>query len=187
MSDRRSKSNQLGSIRLACVTDSVEQTMAVGEAIGRLVRSRDVIALDGELGAGKTQFVRGLSVGMGLDAEAVSSPTFVLMHEYLPEVGRNENALVLVHIDAYRLEGGGDLHTLGWDDGGDGPGELADGAVVVVEWAARIGSDLPADRLDVMIEHAGESQRRLVVEAHGSWAERNLSSALWDFVDRSMR
>lgn len=150
-------------------SDSVERTIALGSIIAKLLQPGDVIALEGELGAGKTQFVRGLAAGMGLDEEAVSSPTFVLMHEYLPD---DEDAPALVHIDAYRLEGSGDLATLGWDEGGSGPGELADNAVVVVEWASRIADDLPADALFIEITHEDESSRQVEICVRNGWEAR---------------
>lgn len=141
---------------------SVERTMAIGRTIAAATRSRDIIALDGELGAGKTQFVRGLADGLGLDPAAVSSPTFVLMHEYEQEDG---SGLVLVHIDAYRLSHPRELDGLGWGD------ELLDGAVVAIEWAPRVLSVLSEDRLDVHLAHA-PGGRTLRLDGRGTWAPR---------------
>src|SRR5690606_14193324 len=94
---------------------SASDTTSIGAAIGRLAKQGDIIALQGELGAGKTQFVRGLAMGMGIDPRSVSSPTFVFVQEYEPE---DPEALVLVHIDAYRLQGPSDLAGIGWGDAG---------------------------------------------------------------------
>lgn len=146
-------------------TDSVERTAAVGAAVGGLARAGDLIALIGELGAGKTQFVRGLARGLGLDPRSVSSPTFVLSQEH--PAGRD--GLVLVHIDAYRLRGVGDLESIGWD--GDGA-ELRRGAVLAIEWADRLGDRLGPDLLTVRLSHGGESRRSVAIEARGAWRER---------------
>lgn len=133
--------------------------MAVGRAVAALARPGEVVALDGELGAGKTQFVRGMAEALGAGPDQVASPTFVLVHEY--EGGR----LPLVHVDAYRMGGADELVELGFD-------ELRDGAVVAVEWAARVGEALGDDRLEVFIEHAGGHKRLITFTARGAWADR---------------
>lgn len=149
-------------------------TIALGEAIGRAAREGDVIALHGELGAGKTQLVRGIAAGMGLSPRQVSSPTFVISHEYLPDdAAQGHDAgggLVLVHIDAYRLTGPDDLGTIGWS--GDG-GELREGAVIVIEWAERVAGALGADVLHLTLEHA-DAGRRITLEPGGVWSGRGL-------------
>lgn len=184
------------------VSTSLDQTVDLGHRLGQLARPGDVFALDGELGAGKTQLVRGLALGMNLDPAHVSSPTFVIMHEYTPAPGSQDrdagDGPVLVHIDAYRLTGPDDLASVGFDD------ELRDGAVVAVEWAARLddfpgsGADvLGGDRLHILIEHlshaasaaevsgdefsvGGSAGRRLTLTPHGRWVEHlpALSSAM---------
>ena len=143
----------------------LDDTLKLGRAIGAMCAVGDVVALDGELGAGKTQLVRGLAEGLGLDPRQVSSPTFVFMQEYLPASTQGDSP-VLVHMDAYRLEGAEDLATLGWDDG------LLDGAVLAVEWAERIADHLGPDRLQVTLEHAGDSARQVEIEAAGTWVGR---------------
>ncbi len=160
------------------LSTSLDHTVAIGRALGQLAQPGDVFALDGELGAGKTQFVRGLAQGMGLDPAHVSSPTFVLMHEYdspaTPTDGHPSVSLTpLVHIDAYRVTGPDDLATLGYDD------ELRDTSVTAVEWARLIastpGQPLGEHRLHVLIEHGGDpigEQRRMTIEPHGRWADR---------------
>ena len=127
---------------------SPELTLELGRALGRLLKPGDLVALGGPLGAGKTQFVKGLAVGLGVpDDEPVTSPTFVLVREY---VGR----LRLYHLDAYRLAGADELLALGLDE------MLADpGAVVAVEWADRVADALPAAAWLVDLEHAGEQTR----------------------------
>jgi len=143
-------------------TTTPDQTRRVGEAVGRAARAGDVIALVGELGAGKTQLVRGLAAGLGLDAGAVSSPTFVLMHEYEPA---DADGLALVHIDAYRLTGPDELATIGWGE------ELWEGAVVAVEWADRVAAALGDAALTITLEHTPEG-RRLTFTAGTAWAKR---------------
>lgn len=114
-----------------------EGTVALGRAVGRLLRAGDVVALEGELGAGKTRFVRGVCEGMGLDPSQVSSPTFVLVNEYAERAAgaaRSADVVPLRHVDAYRLHGGAEeLESIGWDRVVDGS------AAVVIEWASRVG------------------------------------------------
>lgn len=144
---------------------SVAQTMALGAAIGRLVRAGDVIGLSGELGAGKTQFVRGLAQGMGMDARQVASPTFVLMREYARV---EKSGLVLVHIDAYRLGQAEAMATIGWEGEGE---ELRAGAVVAVEWAEMVEQVLGADVLRVRMRHGGAG-RIIEIMGRGMWEGR---------------
>jgi len=140
-------------------TRSVEQTMNVGRAVGRLCRRGDVIALSGELGAGKTQFVRGLAEQLGADGRAVSSPTFVIMQEY-------DADQPVLHIDAYRIDSLDEVATLGWTE------QLAGDSVSVIEWADRIADELPPNRLAITIEHIDEGHRELTLTGRGDWADR---------------
>lgn len=151
---------------LRFTSERLAETVRLGKAIGGLAVAGDVIALDGQLGAGKTQFVRGLAEGMGLNPRDVSSPTFVFVQEYPPEVGSCEGIPVLVHIDAYRLDSADQLESIGWSD------EMRDGAVLAVEWAARIAEALGEDVLHVSIEHASEDRRFVTITASGSWRSR---------------
>lgn len=140
---------------IAFDSTSPQRTRAIGAALGAAVGPGAVIALVGPLGAGKTQLVRGLAEGLGLDAEEVGSPTFVICHEY------GEDAPVpLVHIDAYRLEDPAELETIGFD-------ELLDDtrAVLAIEWADRVGGALPDRTVRVALEHRGATDRRIEVTA----------------------
>lgn len=150
---------------LALVSQDEDHTQAVGCAVGTVAGAGDIIALVGELGAGKTQFVRGMALGMGIDPKQVSSPTFVLMREYASEEPGDP---VLVHIDAYRLKGPDDLATIGWGEHGE---EWRDHAVVAVEWADLIEPALGDDWLEVAIKHAGAS-RWIGLSPHGRWEQR---------------
>ena len=108
-------------------------TDAFGAALARLLPRPAVVALKGTLGAGKTRLVQGLAAGLGIEREAVSSPTFVLLHEYLGDVP-------IYHFDAYRLRGPDEFWNLGADE------YLADPrGMVVIAWAERIAGCLPAD------------------------------------------
>jgi tRNA threonylcarbamoyladenosine biosynthesis protein TsaE len=104
----------------------------------------------GDLGAGKTAFVRGLAQGLGIPVEEVSSPTFTLMQEY--RGGR----LALFHVDLYRLNDAREVEDLGLD-------EIAAEGVLAIEWAERMPRP-PADAICVRIEHAGETGRRVTIE-----------------------
>ena len=110
---------------------SPEETFAHGRALAATLRPGDVLALDGGLGAGKTQFVKGLAAGLGCTGE-VTSPTFTLVHEYTG--GR----LPLFHLDLYRLETEDEVLQLGLDD------YLGEGGVLAIEWAGKFPALLPA-------------------------------------------
>ena len=125
------------------VTDSPGATEAAGERLGARLRPGDVILLRGELGAGKTTFVRGVARGTG-SAAAVASPTFQLVRVYPGRVR-------LAHVDLYRVEDLAELRDLGLD-------ELAEDGAVVVEWGERIDVDGAAL---IEIEHLGGDRRRI--------------------------
>ena len=142
------------------ISHSVEQTRALGARLGRTLTGGEVIALIGPLGAGKTQWVKGLSDGAGVaDPEAVNSPTFVLVNEYAGRV-------YIHHLDAYRLAGPAELNSLGFDE------MLDSGSTVVVEWADRVMPVLPADRLTITMEIAGPTERRIRGVAAGPTSRR---------------
>lgn len=131
------------------VTSSEEETSAVGARLARTLGAGDVVLLYGELGAGKTAFVRGLAEGLGADASEVSSPTFTLIQEY---AGR----LKLFHVDLYRLEER-EVDDLGLEE------LILGGGVVAVEWAER-WRGRPDGVNEVRIEDAGEERRRILVK-----------------------
>lgn len=112
-----------------------EDTLAAGRALAADLRAGDVLGLVGGLGAGKTHFVKGLAAGLGLDPDAVTSPTFTLLHEYRAAAGAR---LPLFHSDFYRLETAAEAGTLGLE-------ELLDegGGITAIEWADRFPELLP--------------------------------------------
>ena len=132
------------------ITDSVEQTEALGAALGRSVPGGTVIAFRGGLGAGKTAFTRGLARGLGC-TETVTSPTYTIVNEYT--TGR----LPLFHFDMYRLSSPEDLFDIGWED------YLERGGVCAVEWSENV-SDAMEDAVTVTIEPVGASGRRITLE-----------------------
>jgi tRNA threonylcarbamoyladenosine biosynthesis protein TsaE len=142
---------------LELVSDSAHDTERLGERLGLAARPGDVFALWGELGAGKTVFVRGLARGLGVSGP-VSSPTFVLVNEY-------DGPVPLYHVDFYRLDPG-QLGNVGWEE------YLGLGGVVAIEWPDRAASALPRGRLDVRLAHLDESKRAIRLEPRGERGER---------------
>ena len=133
----------------------LESTSRLGRRLGGLLFPGAVIGLIGRLGAGKTFLVRAVAEGLGIpDSRVVSSPTFVLIHEYAAR-------LPIYHFDAYRLSGPGELFDLGVHE------YFEAGGVCLVEWADRALACLPADHLRVTLEITGETSRRLHVEGRG--------------------
>jgi tRNA threonylcarbamoyladenosine biosynthesis protein TsaE len=133
-------------------TRSESETAAVGRELAPTLSEGAVVLLFGDLGAGKTAFVRGLAEGLGLDPADVSSPTFTLIQEY--RGGR----VLLLHADLYRLDDPREIEDLGL-------GELGSGAVVAIEWADKLPL-APEGAISVRIEHAGETERVVTVESH---------------------
>ncbi len=148
---------------LTLTTTCPEATRRLGECLAGALGVGDVIALNGELGAGKTVFVQGLAAGLGAIGR-VTSPTFVIVrrHQTTPPGA----APLLYHVDAYRLTGGDELLDMGLDDW------LADGAVAI-EWAANVAEALPPDHLEIDFRHVGDA-RVLTVLAHGPRARELL-------------
>ena len=133
-------------------SDSVQQTESIAMDLAARLRGGECVALHGNLGAGKTQFVRGLVRGLGGPPRAVSSPTFVLLNVY--PGGR----LTVYHLDAYRVGGAEDFEAIGF------PELLEQGGVVVVEWAERVRELLPARCIAVRITPVGETARTIEIE-----------------------
>ncbi len=123
----------------------------MAEAMGAAFSGGEVVLLSGELGAGKTAFVRGLARGLGADPEEVASPSFVLLTAY-------RGRLVLHHADLYRLRGDGDESEIGLEEL---PGA---GGVLAVEWAERLREPHWPLPVRVRLEHAGGDERRIRIE-----------------------
>lgn len=142
------------SVRLELISTDVEMTRALGAVLGARLAPGDVVALQGDLGAGKTNFVQGIAQGLGIPDD-VNSPTFILANEYFS--GR----LPLYHIDAYRVADAAEADAFGLDDYLNGEG------VTVIEWAERVRAALPVDALWIVMEYRGENERALECVAYG--------------------
>ena len=131
------------------LTSSENETQAVARDLAMHLKPGDVVLLSGELGTGKTAFVRGLAVGLDIDPEAVSSPTFTLVHEY------HGGRLLLYHADLYRLDSA-TTADLGLEETG------VAAAVLAIEWPDRLTHAMPG-AIGVAMEHAGETTRRITI------------------------
>ncbi|PLR65576.1 MULTISPECIES: tRNA (adenosine(37)-N6)-threonylcarbamoyltransferase complex ATPase subunit type 1 TsaE [Bacillaceae] len=133
-------------------TNSSEETTNIAIRLGELVKPGDVLTLEGDLGAGKTTFTKGLAKGMGI-RKNVNSPTFTIMKEY------RDGRLPLYHMDVYRMENSDE--DLGFDEFFEGEG------VTVVEWAHLIEEQLPKQRLDIRIYRTEDDARKITFEPIG--------------------
>lgn len=150
---------------LRFVTASTEETIALGERLGKELRAGDVLVLTGDLGAGKTQLTKGIAAGMGV-VDDVTSPTFNILMVYEGE------QMPLYHFDLYRLDDPDQLEDIGFYDAleGDGP--------CVIEWGEQFSDEIGSERLDVYLmrldDQAGvgeEPSREVRLVAHGARAE----------------
>src|SRR5690606_35740407 len=138
------------------ITNTPEDT---GDFSGRLatyLKPGDVLTLEGDLGAGKTTFTKGLAKGLGITRN-VNSPTFTIIKEY-------HGRMPLYHMDVYRLENSSE--DLGFDEYFEGEG------VTVVEWAHLIDDQLPESRLEIVIKHQGENNRKMIIKPLGDRYEQ---------------
>jgi tRNA threonylcarbamoyladenosine biosynthesis protein TsaE len=133
-----------------------------GRLIGELLEPGDVLALWGELGAGKTLLTRGIALGLGIPREIpVTSPSFTFMNEY-------HGRIHLYHLDLYRLGDFDELETLPWREALYGKG------VAVVEWPERLGDSLPEERWDIHIAITADEARTFTIIGHGESLEERL-------------
>jgi len=131
------------------LSNSADQTQEIAASFAATLHGGQCIALEGDLGAGKTQFVRGLVRGLGGDGRSVSSPTFILLHVYpTPK-------WTVYHLDAYRIGGVEDFEAIGFAE------LLEQGGIVVVEWASKIETLLPLHHIRVDFRITGQDQREL--------------------------
>ena len=146
------------------VTHSPEQTLATGRQLASEFHPPCLVILEGELGSGKTTLAKGIVAGLGAAREeAVSSPTFTLVHEY-------GNANKVYHVDLYRIEDAGDLATLGLEE------IMNEKAVVLVEWGERFSKIFPAPDFHIKLEHLGLEDRRITVKAAKSASSRPVAA-----------
>jgi tRNA threonylcarbamoyladenosine biosynthesis protein TsaE len=141
---------------LSVITRSPSRTIELGRRLGRLLAMGDVVALYGDLGSGKTVLIKGIALGCGVrDVAHVTSPTFILMNEYGGRVP-------FYHFDAFRLGGADELVALGAHEYFEGRG------VCAVEWAERVQSALPEDRINIRAWHVGTKTRRFDFAPNGA-------------------
>ena len=132
------------------ITNSELETEDLGARIARQLPDGSVVAFYGELGSGKTAFVRGMARGMGIDAP-VSSPTFTIVNEYL-------GARSLFHFDMYRLGSADELYDIGWED------YLGRNGVCAVEWSENVAGAFEGDEIVVTFRKLGDTAREITVE-----------------------
>jgi len=144
--------------RLTVVVPQESALVPLAQAFAAALPARAFVTLEGDLGAGKTSFVKAVAAAAGLDPAGIVSPTFGLIHVHPLPGGSGRR---LVHADFYRLAGAGDLPETGWDDA------IVGLVWVFVEWPQRIASALPAERLDVAIGIDGENARTFSFTARG--------------------
>ena len=138
------------------ITKSAAETRALGERIAGLLKPGDVLLLEGDLGAGKSELTRGIARGLGVK-ETVTSPTFTILNVY--ESGR----CPLYHFDWYRLESAEELYELSMDE------YLQNGGVAVIEWPSRAEEVLPESYLEVALEPLGDDERRITFTPVGGF------------------
>lgn len=136
-------------MKVEIVTKSELETMTLGEQIAERLEQGDVITLEGELGTGKTTFVKGIAKGLSIE-RTVTSPTFTIIKEY-------EGRLPLYHMDAYRLEDAGE--DIGFDEYIYGSG------VTIIEWAQFIDEFIPKERLTIELQYIDEQSRKVIISS----------------------
>lgn len=134
-------------------TSGENETVEAGAALAKRLAPGDVLAFYGDLGAGKTAFIRGVARGLGIESR-ISSPTFTIVNEY-------EGPVPLFHFDMYRLGSSDELFEIGWED------YLVRGGVCCVEWTENVEDAMPPDAIAVRIEKTGGNTRRITVTGGG--------------------
>ncbi len=140
---------------MVIVSKSERQTIELGSEIAKHLKRGDLVALSGDLGAGKTTLVKGIAKGLGVkDYKYVNSPSFVLVKEY-------KGRIPLFHFDIYRLNNLKDIEDIGYED------YLGRGGVVVIEWAKKMGRILPRRYLDITLKIKSPNERIISIKKQG--------------------
>ncbi|OGG15224.1 tRNA (adenosine(37)-N6)-threonylcarbamoyltransferase complex ATPase subunit type 1 TsaE [Candidatus Gottesmanbacteria bacterium RIFCSPHIGHO2_01_FULL_39_10] len=134
------------------------ETIGLGERVGKTLRGGEVVALYGDLGAGKTTFVHGLANGLGIK-KRILSPTFIIVRHY--DI-KNNTAKVLYHIDLYRLEKIQEIGSLGLKDLMHNKSNI-----VIIEWPERLANLLPQERIDIHFKYLTENEREIIMKKYG--------------------
>ncbi len=132
------------------ISASAEETLVIGESIGKRLKRGSIAALEGGLGTGKTQLTKGIALGLGIDEE-ITSPTYTIISEY-------DGPLPLYHIDAYRLKGSDDFINIGAEE------LLYGGGVCVIEWSNIVEDLLPEETIFINIEILERGERLITVK-----------------------
>ncbi len=142
----------------------MEETLALGKQLGHILQGGDVLALTGDLGVGKTLLTQGVALGLGIQHEQVSSPTFSLIQSY-------DSPVPIIHVDLYRLEDPKAIIQLGLED------YFTTKNIVIIEWADRFIQALPPDFLEIQLKHGDtETTRHMVIRASGPRGRAILSA-----------
>ena len=133
------------------ISNSEKETEQIGAEFAKNLVPGSVVAMYGDLAAGKTAFVRGMAKGMEIDC-TVSSPTFTIVNEY---IGKGKS---LIHFDMYRLSSADELFDIGWED------YISRGAICAVEWSENVSDAFFGDEIKVTITKTGDTSRRIEIE-----------------------
>lgn len=155
--------NHISDNRRSCHVDSENQTNEIGHEIATILNPGDVVALIGDLGAGKTRFVKAIAQACGVPVDEVNSPTFTLIHEY-------QGRVLIRHCDTYRLRSPEEFADLGLDE------LFAADGIALVEWADRVEEYLPRDRLEIRFSIESPTTRTFEASATGSRSRQILSA-----------
>ena len=140
--------NQLNKL-LPAETNSPEETQTIGVSIAQKLQSGNIVALYGDLGAGKTHITKGICQGLDIDSEFVNSPTFTLVNEYAG------GKIPVYHFDAYRIKSIDEFYEMGFED------YFYDDAICIIEWPSRIEKLLPDDTIRLKLTHISEKKREI--------------------------
>jgi tRNA threonylcarbamoyladenosine biosynthesis protein TsaE len=160
-------------------TASEQATIEAGIELASCLVGGVVIAMEGPLGAGKTCLARGIAIGLGVEARAVASPTFAIVHEHATSDACP--AKTMYHLDAYRLSGPEDLESIGWSEIIGDPG-----GVVLIEWASRIEAALPNDAWRIDVNYDASDGRLLQLETSCDDVGGQAVESTWDGPDDSL-
>ncbi|MFA5839504.1 MAG: tRNA (adenosine(37)-N6)-threonylcarbamoyltransferase complex ATPase subunit type 1 TsaE [Candidatus Margulisiibacteriota bacterium] len=141
----------MGTDEYGKITRSAEETIAFGKAIGKVLKPNAIIALEGQLGAGKTTLVQGIAEGLGV-SDYITSPTFIIINEY-------KGRFPLYHFDLYRLENINAIEELGIEE------YFNRGGVCVIEWAEKLGDFKPASLSKINFDVISEQERKICVSS----------------------
>ena len=143
------------------ITASVEQTWRTGQMLGSLLGPGDTVCLHGDLGAGKTSFSYGIALGLEVQEQYITSPTYTFVNEY-------QGRIPFYHIDLYRLKGPKELENIGFEE------YIESDGVTVIEWAERVEDELPMERLSVYFSSLDDTSREIGFLADGERYEKLL-------------